>query len=669
VAKLPTREDLGPLPSALTGRPIARLDIKVPDTSIAARGRLAAARGLQDLGQGFAQVAAAFEKQQEEDDALDAIKAKAYRDTEYLKLERSFDNDPEFETYGERHTKRAQEIDSEALNMIKNKQLRERWGYEFQVGQAISANKILEKAYQLERDRRRADLINALDTHRSMYIDPQASLEDKAQARRSMELAIAASARAGLITPENALSLNERYVKGVAAEDAKVELLSDPDALDRELKGVTPFQRRLELRESGGDPTRVNPQGYAGSYQFGAPRLLDLGFYRLGDTERIDKGKWSGDKWSGSFDIPGFPELRTLEDFLANPEAQKAVFDAHVRLMDKEIAANRLDAYEGLTVGGVKITREGLYGMLHLGGIKSTMRALQSGGADNPADANGTTVLDYAAMGEPYSRYASLDPLERAQLRSDVDRALKQDPDLDLLRKEIAKTGYDMLMDDKMDAGWLEANRDILTVSDYKAFLRGLQPGGTSRKMEPSEYLRLFDLADNDPQTAMDELRDMYGRDEIAKDDFKSLFSRANQNIKSTRGRPYSTEIRQYVRQQLAPSDRDPDWWRSRQLDAQFQFDDWLEANPTATREEIRKQAQVIIDDFRAIRYGRGVTELPPPRFVAKPREAIEDADLEISKAKVVEELKAGKLTAKEAAEQAAILRRWFDLLKYRKAK
>ena len=226
-----------------------------------------------------------------------------------------------------------------------------------------------------------------------------------------------------------------------------------------------------------------------------------------------------------------------------------------------------------------------------------------------------------------------------------------------------------MFLADQMNVEWLEANRDVLTVSDYKAMLRGLEPGGTTRKMEPREYLRLFDLADNDPQMAQDELRDMYGRDEIAKDHFKNLFSPANQNLQSTRGRPYSTEIRQYVRQQLAPSDRDPDWWRSRQLDAQFQFDDWLEANPTASREEIRKQAQVIVDDFRQIRYAKGVTEIPPPRFIAKPREAIEDADLENSKAKIVEELKAGRLTTKDAAEQAAILRRWFDLLKYRKAK
>src|SRR3990167_642547 len=396
---------------------------------------------------------------------------------------------------------------------------------------------------------------------------------------------------------------------------------------------------------------------------------MDLGFYRLGKNERVDKDEWGGKKWTGTFNIPGFPEVRTIDDFLANPDAQKATFNAHVRLMNQEIKKNELGQYEGATVGGVKITREGLYAMLHLGGVGSTKRALQSGGLDNPEDDNGTSVLEYAAIAVSYSPLSSLDPLERAEFRAKVDRTLMDDPNIDAIKREIAKTGYDMLLADQMNVEWLEANRDVLTVSDYKAMLRGLEPGGTTRKMEPSEYLRLFDLADNDPQVAQEELRDMYGRAELAQDDFKSLFSRANQNLQSTRGRPYSTEIRQYVRQQLAPSERDPDWWRARQLDAQFQFDDWLEANPTASREEIRNQAQVIVDDFRQIRYAKGVTEIPSPRFIAKPREAIEDADLETSKAKVVEELKAGRLTTKDAAEQAAILRRWFDLLKYRKAK
>ena len=265
-------------------------------------------------------------------------------------------------------------------------------------------------------------------------------------------------------------------------------------------------------------------------------------------------------------------------------------------------------------------------------------------------------------------------PLDEAfQLSGIVEsykRAAARDPDIAEARKEISKTGYDMMFADKMDVKWLEANRDILGVSDYKAFLHSLQPGGTTRKTDPQEYLKLYDMANNDPATAADTLRDMYGRDEIARGDFDKLFSLAQKN---QQGRSYSTELRDYVKKQLQPDEKSPKSAYARQLDALFSFDDWLEAHPGAKREEIRKESQTIVDDFRRIRYATGVTEMPPPRFVGVPREQIDSASLAIAKQKVIEELKKGVanggLSEKDAAEQAALLRRWEELLKHRDAK
>lgn len=166
---------------------------------------------------------------------------------------------------------------------------------------------------------------------------------------------------------------------------------------------TSPAEMRLIQHESGGNPGIVNKLGYAGTYQFGAPLLTDLGLYKPGAGENVaDRsaaGQWSGNKWSGTFNIPGFPQVKTLNDFLANPQAQKAAFDIHTANMDKQIDANGLDRYIGQTVGGVPITRDGLHAMIHLGGAEGTLRALQSGGAVNPADANGTSLLDYARVG------------------------------------------------------------------------------------------------------------------------------------------------------------------------------------------------------------------------------------------------------------------------------
>ncbi len=166
---------------------------------------------------------------------------------------------------------------------------------------------------------------------------------------------------------------------------------------------ATSNEKRLVASESGGKPGLVNQLGYAGTYQFGAPRLADLGIYTPGEGEKIDT--WSKSpvnapgKWSGTFNVPGHPEVKTLQDFLSNPDAQQAAFRVHAAKTDLEIAQNGLDKFIGQTVGGVQITQDGLRNMIHLGGAAGTRKMLESGGKVNPADANGTTLLDYARLG------------------------------------------------------------------------------------------------------------------------------------------------------------------------------------------------------------------------------------------------------------------------------
>lgn len=167
--------------------------------------------------------------------------------------------------------------------------------------------------------------------------------------------------------------------------------------------GQSNFERALEKSESGGSATLVNKFGYAGRYQFGAPRLDDLGVYTPGSNENLGTwsktGKAAPGKWSGTFNVEGFPQVKTIGDFLASPAAQKAVFDLHQETSDEEVTKLGLDKFIGTKVAGVPITQDGLRAMIHLGGAEGTRKTLQSGGKINPADANGTTLLDYARLG------------------------------------------------------------------------------------------------------------------------------------------------------------------------------------------------------------------------------------------------------------------------------
>jgi len=136
-----------------------------------------------------------------------------------------------------------------------------------------------------------------------------------------------------------------------------------------------PRYDRLLQKESGGDFGARNPQGYVGRAQFGEARLADA-------------------KKAGVI-----PAGATPEDFRMNPDMQKAAEDWHFGDINNFIDRTGLASMEGKVINGVPITREGMVNVAHLGGKGGLQKFITSGGRYNPADANGTRLSDYFAMG------------------------------------------------------------------------------------------------------------------------------------------------------------------------------------------------------------------------------------------------------------------------------
>ena len=142
---------------------------------------------------------------------------------------------------------------------------------------------------------------------------------------------------------------------------------------------IEPFATRLQGAE--GNPGSVNAAGYSGQYQFGTSRLADLGMYKPAAGENL-----GANQWRGTLDIPGFPDVKTQADFLANPAAQRAALDVHVRNIDTAIAQ---------TPGADQYDANGLRAVAHLGGPEGMRKFVASNGQYDPADANGTHLSDY----------------------------------------------------------------------------------------------------------------------------------------------------------------------------------------------------------------------------------------------------------------------------------
>ena len=114
--------------------------------------------------------------------------------------------------------------------------------------------------------------------------------------------------------------------------------------------------------------------GHFGRLQFGQARIQDA----------INAG--------------ALPPGTTPQQFMASPELQRRAEQWHFADIDRAIASGPAAQAIGRVINGVPITQDGLRAVAHLGGVGGMNKFVQTNGAYNPADANGTSLMAYAQM-------------------------------------------------------------------------------------------------------------------------------------------------------------------------------------------------------------------------------------------------------------------------------
>ena len=135
------------------------------------------------------------------------------------------------------------------------------------------------------------------------------------------------------------------------------------------MKKYEEFKDAIGQRESGNNYQIINTLGFLGRFQFGKPRLYDLGFSIDGYCPKGLAPK----------------RIITKEQFLNDPALQDQLFDKHVVLLAKAI---RNKYSEGVK----KYSLSGLIAGAHLKGLGGVRGFLN--GNDN-ADAYGTKISEY----------------------------------------------------------------------------------------------------------------------------------------------------------------------------------------------------------------------------------------------------------------------------------
>lgn len=135
------------------------------------------------------------------------------------------------------------------------------------------------------------------------------------------------------------------------------------------MKSYSDFKNALGQRESGNRYNIQNKLGYMGRYQFGCPRLSDLGFTNCANRRA---------------------------EFLNNPDLQESYFDKHVQDHARNLAQLIINA----KAKNPNWTLSGLIAGAHLGGRGGVTNLILHN--VDKADANGTKISTYVTQFSGY---------------------------------------------------------------------------------------------------------------------------------------------------------------------------------------------------------------------------------------------------------------------------
>ena len=161
--------------------------------------------------------------------ALSAMRADALENKLILEHQRTYENDPNHEKYGETFDVASKAIREEAAALIPDAGIREKFLLQKSAKHEGIKDGIIRKGMELKDQAREVEVDGILEQNRARFIDPKATPEQRAQARADIDAHIQLSEQSGLLKPQAAARLKQKYTKQLAIDDVETRLLVEPD--------------------------------------------------------------------------------------------------------------------------------------------------------------------------------------------------------------------------------------------------------------------------------------------------------------------------------------------------------------------------------------------------------------------------------------------------------
>lgn len=243
MAKLPGPEALGAPPSMRSGREPMRIgQIETGDQALIA---------------GMNKLVAAFEGQERHDDELDLARANARLTTGLMELERTFETDPDHETYGERYREGAAGVRREAESLIRNPRALQRFAPRADIMVERGFGTVGRYGLNRRREAEATDLNGTLDQLSSYYGSLTGTGEEeeirREITRTNIQETLNLARGRGIVQP-NALSrLEEQHLQGTLEVDLNRRAQRDPLGTMTELQEG---DQRSQVESTG----QISPQ-------------------------------------------------------------------------------------------------------------------------------------------------------------------------------------------------------------------------------------------------------------------------------------------------------------------------------------------------------------------------------------------------------------------------
>lgn len=258
------------------------------------------------------------------------------------------------------------------------------------------------------------------------------------------------------------------------------------------------------------------------------------------------------------------------------------------------------------------------------------------------------------------------DGLNKEAARLETQRVKDEEDARKAARQETIKAGYDLVFSGDLSKEWIDDNRDAFTPSEYRTFNSALQKQSkTPEKSDNGTYIRLTkDANEDDNQDAVqDDILQEFSSGNISKGDYQRLMSASRRTAKARVEKPWANELRSTLRSRLAPADREDTAQYSKRLDGLFAFDDWLDRNPKATRDDAKKKADDLYREYSSQTAADLRAGLDMPRYATVGRYAFNGGSIAITAQRLAQAYKEGKITKDDLNREAQLLKRWKSVL------